>query len=147
MAPIVDALCRVDRPASILAWKLSRRVQALLTGLACGDIPLTHQGLDEAGTDRQTAHLRSLLEHTGTLAARDEPLARFERWLADNSRRSPSRPRTPRWSNSPRGITCADYARHPCPDNAPMPPPDTPNKTSPRPSSSLPGCTPPINAP
>jgi hypothetical protein len=47
MAPIVDALCRVDRPASILTWKLSRRVQALLAGLA-SDIPLTHQGLDEA---------------------------------------------------------------------------------------------------
>ena len=81
MAPIVDALCRVDRPASILTWKRSRRLQALLTGLASGDIPLTHRGLDDAGTDRQTAHLRSLLEHAGILAARDEPLARFERWL------------------------------------------------------------------
>jgi hypothetical protein len=48
MTPIVDALCRVDRPASILTWKLSLKVQALLAGLACGDIPLTHQGLDEA---------------------------------------------------------------------------------------------------
>jgi hypothetical protein len=60
---------------------LSPRVQALLVGLASGDIPLTHQGLDEAGADRETAHLRSLLEHTGILSARDEPLARFERWL------------------------------------------------------------------
>ena len=29
----------------------------------------------------ETAHLRSLLEHNGILPARDEPLARFERWL------------------------------------------------------------------
>ncbi|HWS91287.1 MAG TPA: recombinase XerD, partial [Mycobacterium sp.] len=81
MAPIVEALCRVDRPASILTWKRSPRVQALLAGLASGDIPLTHQGLDEAGTDREIDHLRSLLEHAGILCARDEPLARFERWL------------------------------------------------------------------
>jgi len=81
MTPIVDALCRVDRPASILTWKLSLKVQALLAGLASGDIPLTHQGLDDAGKDNETAHLRSLLEHNGILPARDEPLARFERWL------------------------------------------------------------------
>jgi hypothetical protein len=49
MTSIVDALCRVDRPASILTWKLSPKVQALLAGLASGDIPLTHQGLDDAG--------------------------------------------------------------------------------------------------
>lgn len=82
MAAIVDALCRVDRPASILTWKLSAKIQALLAGLASGDIPLTHEGLDEAAPYEQTAHLRSLLEHNGVLPTRDEPLARFERWLA-----------------------------------------------------------------
>ena len=81
MAAIVDALCRVERPASILTWKRSPRVKALLAGLACGEIKLTHQDLDKAGTDTATNHLRSLLEHAGILAARDEPLARFERWL------------------------------------------------------------------
>ena len=67
MAPIVEALCRVERPASILTWKRSPRVQELLTGLASGEIPLTHQGLDEAGTDNAVNHLRSLLEHAGML--------------------------------------------------------------------------------
>ena len=81
MAAIVEALCRVDRPASILTWKRSPKVKALLSGLACGEIPLTHQGLDNVGTDIATNHLRSLLEHAGILAARDEPLARFEHWL------------------------------------------------------------------
>ena len=82
MAPIVEALCRVDRPESILSWKRSPRVQELLTGLANGEIPLTHVGLDEAGSDKAVNHLRSMLEHAGVLAARDEPLARFERWLS-----------------------------------------------------------------
>lgn len=83
MAAIVDALCRVERPASILTWKRSPKVKALLAGLACGEIKLTHQDLDKAGTDTATNHLRSLLEHAGILAARDEPLARFERWLVE----------------------------------------------------------------
>ena len=82
VAPIVEALCRVDRPASILAWKRSPRVQELLRGLANGEIPLTHKGLDEAGPDNAVNHLRSMLEHVGVLTARDEPLARFERWLS-----------------------------------------------------------------
>jgi hypothetical protein len=82
MAPIVDGLCRVDRPASILTWKLSTRVQRLLTGLASGDIPLTHEGLDATGMEGEAAHLRSVLVHTGVLPPRDEPLARFERWLS-----------------------------------------------------------------
>ena len=82
MVPIVEALCRVDRPASILTWKRSPRVQELLRGLASGTIPLTHAGLDEAGPDKAVNHLRSMLEHAGVLAARDEPLARFERWLS-----------------------------------------------------------------
>lgn len=73
IAPIVEALCRVDRPASILTWKRSPRVQQLLSGLANGKSPLTHDGLDEADTDKAINHLRSLLEHTGVLAARDEP--------------------------------------------------------------------------
>ena len=89
--------------------------------MASGDIPLTHQGLDEAGTDKATNHLRSLLEHAGILAARDEPLARFERWLTRNSRRSPSRPYVRRWNNSPRGIICVGYAKHRFPDKAPLP--------------------------
>lgn len=48
MATIVDALCSVDRPASIITWKRSHNVQTLLAGLSRGDIPLTHAGLDAA---------------------------------------------------------------------------------------------------
>ncbi|WP_293236142.1 recombinase XerD [Mycolicibacterium sp.] len=81
MAPIVEALCRADRPESILKWKRTPRVHELLTALANGQIGLTHDGLDRAGADRGVNHLRSILEHTGVLAARDEPLVRFERWL------------------------------------------------------------------
>ena len=44
MAAIVEALCRVDRPASILTWKRSPRVQELLTGLAIRGDPADPSG-------------------------------------------------------------------------------------------------------
>ena len=81
MGNITNILCGVDRPESILTWKRSPTVRALLTGLSCGDIPLSHDGLD-AGRNRQVSHLRSLLEHNGLLRPRDEHLGRFEVWLA-----------------------------------------------------------------
>jgi hypothetical protein len=82
MCRIVESLCGVDRPESILTWKRSPSVQTLLTALSCGDIPLSHDGLDEVGQSRQITHLRSLLEHNGLLPRRDEHLACFESWLA-----------------------------------------------------------------
>ena len=82
MSTIVDILCDVDRPESIFTWKRSPKVQQLLTGLASGRIPLTHEGLDDLGGGRHVGHLRSMLEHHGLLPRRDEHLARFESWLA-----------------------------------------------------------------
>lgn len=79
---IVEILCRVDRPESILTWKRNPKVQVLLSGLSHGEIPLSHEGLDVAGRGIEVSHLRSLLEHHGLLAPRDEHLARFELWLA-----------------------------------------------------------------
>jgi hypothetical protein len=81
METIVEVLCGVDRPESILAWKRSSKVQALLTGLASGSIPLSHDGLTTAGRGKSITHLRSLLEHHDLLPQRDEHLARFESWL------------------------------------------------------------------
>jgi hypothetical protein len=82
METIVEILCGVDRPESILTWKRSPKVQSLLKGLACGDIQLSHEGLDAIGRGGHVSHLRSLLEHHDVLPPRDEHLARFESWLA-----------------------------------------------------------------
>jgi hypothetical protein len=82
MQTIVEILCSVDRPESILTWKRSAKVQNLLTGLACGAIPLSQEGLDAAGRGKHITHLRSLLEHHDLRSHRDEHLARFESWLA-----------------------------------------------------------------
>ncbi|MCV7236009.1 gluzincin family metallopeptidase [Mycobacterium branderi] len=83
MSTIVEILCGVERPESILTWKRSPRVRALLSGLSSGEIPLSHDGLDAVSQrTRVVSHLRSLLEHHGLLPDRDEYLARFEVWLA-----------------------------------------------------------------
>jgi hypothetical protein len=81
MGTIVEVLCGVDRPESVLTWKRSPKVQGLLIGLSSGDIPLSHEGLDNVGQGTYVSHLRSLLEDNGVLAPRDEHLARFEAWL------------------------------------------------------------------
>jgi hypothetical protein len=82
MAKLLDELCHVDRPESILSWMRSKQVIILLGKIASGAVPVTHEGLDAAGRSREAKHLRSLLQHHGLLSERDESLAQFEAWLA-----------------------------------------------------------------
>jgi hypothetical protein len=82
METLVEVLCGVDGPESILAWKRNQQVLELLGGITSGAILLTHEGLTAAGTGRHVNHLRSLLQHHGLLPERDEYLAGFEVWLA-----------------------------------------------------------------
>lgn len=77
---LVDALCASDRPESIIVWKRSSKVQALLRGLGDGSIPVSHEGLD-AASSKQAEHLRALLQHHGLLPQRDPHLPRFELWI------------------------------------------------------------------
>lgn len=82
MQKLVEVLCGVDRPESIMTWKRNLKVLQLLDGLSSGSIPLTHEGLDGTGHGRHVSHMRSILQHHGLLPPRDEHLARFESWLA-----------------------------------------------------------------
>jgi hypothetical protein len=43
---------------------------------------VSNDGLHTARRAKHISHLRSMLEHHGLLAPRDEHLARFESWLA-----------------------------------------------------------------
>ena len=53
----------------------------MLRGLAAGQHPLTHAGLDELPDAKPLRHLRSVLVATGALPPRDEQLIRLERWI------------------------------------------------------------------
>jgi len=74
MQTLIEVLCAVDRPESILTWKRNVQVLELLGGITSGAIPLTHDGLTAAGPGRHVDHLRSLLQHHGLLPERDEHL-------------------------------------------------------------------------
>ena len=60
---LIEVLCAVDRPESILTWKRNIQVLELLGGITSGAIPLTHDGLTAAGPGRHVDHLRSILQH------------------------------------------------------------------------------------
>lgn len=77
---LAEVLCASDRPESVIVWKRSPKVQALLRGLGDGTIPVTHLGLDGV-PGRPTEHLRALLQHHGLLPQRDAHLPSFEQWI------------------------------------------------------------------
>lgn len=83
MGRLVEVLCAAQRPESILTWKRSPKVKAVLQALATAQVPLTHEGLDAHGPGRHIEHLRALLVHHGLLPHRDHYLARFECWIRD----------------------------------------------------------------
>jgi hypothetical protein len=87
MQTLIEVLCGVDRPESILTWKRNIHVLELLGGITSGAIPLTHEGFTAAGSGRHIDHLRSLLQHHGLLPERDEHLARFENLACGQTRR------------------------------------------------------------
>jgi len=82
LKPLAAQLTAMPRPRSGFVWLASPQVQALLTGLATGQIPLTHQALAQQPNWRAVAHLRDHLMACGALPTIDKQLLHFETWLA-----------------------------------------------------------------
>ncbi|MEV5691393.1 hypothetical protein [Micromonospora globbae] len=82
MQALRDFLVAGDQPQNVSAW-LNRqpRARSLLSDLATGRIPLTHDTFDALEPDKAGRYLRELLVGAGVLPPRDELLARLERWL------------------------------------------------------------------
>jgi len=76
-----DTLATVDRPATVLNWLKRPTVSSTLAELASGARPLSHDTLDDLPPGKPVEHLRSVLVATAALPARDEHLARIERWV------------------------------------------------------------------
>ena len=62
-------------------WLAKPSVAPVLSGLADGSIPLTHQALDELPQRPALAYLRQTLVATGALPWRDEEMTRLEAFL------------------------------------------------------------------
>ncbi len=78
---LIDALCAVERPESIITWKRHPDVIGLLTDIGTGRVSLDHAGIDAAPAGRAREHLRQILVHTGLLPTRSVDLGYFEDWL------------------------------------------------------------------
>ncbi len=76
-------LLDVARPDSIIIWLYGPHARALLHEVATGTVPLSHTGLDGFRARGCAEHLRGLLVACGLLPARDERLARFDRYLTE----------------------------------------------------------------
>lgn len=83
LARLIDALCAVERPESIITWKRNPDVLQLLGDIGAATISLTHTGLDAAKPGKAREHLRHLLMNTAILRARDVDLSYFETWLRE----------------------------------------------------------------
>jgi hypothetical protein len=73
-----QAILEVDNPVSALGWLGRSPAVAVLRQLASGELPLTHQALDEQPRGFALDHLRQLLVAGGALPDRDPHLARLE---------------------------------------------------------------------
>lgn len=74
-------LAAAENPGTAMRWLTKPSLAPVLSGLACGRILLTHQGLDELPRTPVLDHLRQTLVAVGALPERDEELIRLEAFL------------------------------------------------------------------
>ncbi len=76
-----DNLASYERPSTVQRWLDKDTGAAILRDIATGQRPLSHAALDELPAGKPVEHLRSILVATAALPARDEQMARLERWI------------------------------------------------------------------
>ena len=77
-----ETLAGAERPDTALNWLKHAATRTALAELAAGQRPLSHAALDDLPPGKPIEHLRSVLVATAALPARDEQLARIERWVS-----------------------------------------------------------------
>jgi hypothetical protein len=108
LAPLVDALATMEIPGSGLLWLYNPATVERIRAIATGQVPLSHEGIDQLAASNGREHLRELLVAHHILPARDRHLAAFERWAANRltSIRDPHHHRLIaaylRWHHQPR---------------------------------------------
>ena len=85
LPPGLQALRReiagAEHAVTAMRWAANPSIAPVLSGLADGTIPLTHQALDGLPQRPALAHLRQTLVATGALPWRDEEMTRLEAFL------------------------------------------------------------------
>jgi hypothetical protein len=83
LSAVAEAISAARPPYSALNWLRTGAAAAILADVAAGRTALTHQALDDHPRPRAAGYLRHMLVAGGALPARDEALARAERWSRD----------------------------------------------------------------
>jgi hypothetical protein len=86
LPPGLQALRRdiatAEHPVTAMRWLTKPSIAPVLSDLAAGRVPLTHQALDDLPQSQALAHLRQTLVAVGALPGRDEEMTRLEAFLA-----------------------------------------------------------------
>ncbi len=86
LPPGLQALRReiatAEHAVTAMRWLTKPSIAPVLSGLAEGRMPLTHQAFDELPQTQALAHLRQTLVAIGALPERDEEMTRLEAFLA-----------------------------------------------------------------
>jgi hypothetical protein len=125
LEPLLRRLEQHNKPRSALTWLQRSPAAPAFRRMLRGEIPVSHEALDEHDVGPATAYLRSWLVTHGTLEPREERLARFERWAQSTLQAIGEHPdhahlaAYARWELQPdfarrlhRGLTSASSHRH-----------------------------------
>ncbi|RKS77957.1 hypothetical protein CLV35_1662 [Motilibacter peucedani] len=77
----LTAVCEQAHPRSALIWMRNPDVRRILSGLATGDLALSHETFDHDPARRTASHLRELLMRHDALPQQDRTLLLFTAWL------------------------------------------------------------------
>lgn len=94
MGPSIDSLppglaalrrdiATAEHPITAMRWLTKPSIAPVLSDLAAGRLPLTHQALDNLPASQPLAHLRQTLVAVGALSGRDEIMVRLDAFLTD----------------------------------------------------------------
>jgi hypothetical protein len=123
-------IATTEHPITAMRWLTKPAIASVLSDLATGRIPLTHQALDGLHQNQPLAHLRQTLVAIGALPARDEIMVRLEAFLADLLAAQPDPERRQLlhryliWYPTPQPPTArkpAGSSAGPTPTNSPLP--------------------------
>ena len=83
LRPVFDELVAARRPQSVITWlqKPPATGARLLSLMAHGELPISHDTFRALPADRSHNYLRELLTSTGVLPAYHPPIEQLERWL------------------------------------------------------------------
>lgn len=82
LVPFHQSFCQMSRPRAGILWISKPHVPPILTALATGQVPLTHDGLSTLSPWRSIIHVRDLLIACGVLPPADRFHLLFGQWLA-----------------------------------------------------------------